>query len=715
MPKYIIRILSFLMAAVICILAGVAGGIQIQANTYQNRYEAELLQSSKIGVVNQDMGVVYLGRAVNFAEEIIKTLPDGYVLLSKAEAEHSINQGGLAAVITFPGDFSKKIAGINFFNPDKAMFTYKINDKLSQKDTIETILEVMNTGQQVSESISYMFVASIFNELHQAQINVNDIVHEGDNMVKNVQGFKEINFYTSLEFSQVELNYPKIQMISFAEFLSTNRGYLASLDDTVRKSLENINTGYQEIVAEGTGTLGSISAISDAVRNIELSPEYLGEVTDKISGQKTKELFSNYFEFVEFSMDEENTAILADLERAVLNARNDIFLSLGSSNFNSLQFSKVSLGASEKTSIELLVNQELEALYDAVERKVLESYKENIILGLSTDNAMLSVLGFSRGDININSSVLDANFTDYLNALQLGFSTTNTTGTITNAEKNVFQLINETAADLLDNQIKSDYGSAQIFFDKYMAAQLNMTDKNFREIKIPTTKVDHNTKAAFGNLRAYIQQTQTKMQSGLQSSYTAVAGNMTKLEAMITAFEVFRYYEENRGEINELHGNAETNLQSWNEDINKIITEREDIIYRSYEEYGKNIQQLMEEANFSKEQAENLLTSELEKTLVNQINSYESIKDLTEIFAGKLPNSHIGTQENTGLYNFVVAPVGAADSNQSGANAGAFAPPADIIITKLYTPIIRVAAGMLLLLAIVIIWVLIKRYKSIKQ
>ena len=87
-------------------------------------------KNKTIAVVNQDVGVEYSGKTINYSEEFIKTLDDNtFKLVSSTDAEEGVKNGTYAGTIVFPGSLSASILNINYKNPQAINIEYSINKK----------------------------------------------------------------------------------------------------------------------------------------------------------------------------------------------------------------------------------------------------------------------------------------------------------------------------------------------------------------------------------------------------------------------------------------------------------------------------------------------------------------------------------------------------------------------------------------------------------
>lgn len=133
-----------------------------------------------IAVVNQDIGVEYSGKTVNYSEEFIKTLDKKkFKVVSGASAEEGVKKGTYAGAVFFPADLSANILNINYRNPQPIKLEYKISNKLS-KASHDGIVETYN---KFNNKLSYAYINALLDEVELGQYNVTAIFNnDGSNI-----------------------------------------------------------------------------------------------------------------------------------------------------------------------------------------------------------------------------------------------------------------------------------------------------------------------------------------------------------------------------------------------------------------------------------------------------------------------------------------------------------------------------------------------------
>ena len=112
-------------------------------------------------MVNQDFGVEYKGNSVNYADDFINSIGDGFVLTNREAGKEGKDSGKYGAVVIIPGNFSKNITTINDVTPAKVEIYYELNKNLSKEDRLIIEGKIAN----LEKNLSFFFqaiIASLF-------------------------------------------------------------------------------------------------------------------------------------------------------------------------------------------------------------------------------------------------------------------------------------------------------------------------------------------------------------------------------------------------------------------------------------------------------------------------------------------------------------------------------------------------------------------------
>jgi len=273
------RVLALFMAMLLGVLllaAGVFAGIWMQADFEAGSHAASVVHSLNIAVVNQDMGVLYNGEEINFADEIIDTFDDEYILASRSSAETGITNGTYAAMISFPGDFSNQLAGINAVRPERAVFRYQLSITLSQRDSIETLLKIMRLERQINEAITFMYTASAFGELHDAQTTIMELLQNGEESAASIRTFVAAELVPNLNVSDKERDIPDVDYPDFGGHMNENDTILNELSEKYREHMDSASEDYRELLADAEQVFLDSQSVNDALDAFDILHESRG-------------------------------------------------------------------------------------------------------------------------------------------------------------------------------------------------------------------------------------------------------------------------------------------------------------------------------------------------------------------------------------------------------------------------------------------------------
>ena len=137
-----------------------------------------------IAVVNQDAGIEYSGKTINYSDEFIKTLDENkFKLVSNTDAEEGIKDGTYAGVIVFPGNLSASVLNINYKNPQPINLEYRISEKVNKTDSDGTYNQIYDVYQTFNNKLSYAYINALMEEIELGQYNIKEIFNnDGSNL-----------------------------------------------------------------------------------------------------------------------------------------------------------------------------------------------------------------------------------------------------------------------------------------------------------------------------------------------------------------------------------------------------------------------------------------------------------------------------------------------------------------------------------------------------
>lgn len=623
------RALALFMALVLTIMlftAGIIAGINMQADYENKAYTASMAQSLKIAVVNQDMGVDYNGRGVNFASEIIDTFGDEFILAPKAAAESGVKNGRYAAVVSFPGNFSNQVVQINMIKPETATFKYQLSSNLSQKDCIETLLKIMLLEKHVNETLTFMYTTSVFGELHDAQSTVKEIINNEDTGIESVYKFVSAEMITELEISNMDVNVPEVDYPDFLNFISENDLVLNNLLDKYAGYMSLAADDYGKIISDAESVISDTQSVSSAIDNIDILPPDKFEQGD-------------YFDHVLSEKKADNNERFSQLKDRLTRVNDDIAL------FHENIATPGSIGMpqlSETDYSDLCGTQ----IYDIL-LSMIDSY-ECATSGTTEPPA-------TSGNTADTEQYIDIAIEELLE---------------------IFEILVQYQRDI-------DTAYVASFVSDLLILSTDNIDAEFANLLTEFDSVAGEEDAALdvtiADMRDYIKAEQESAKSTLTSAYDARNQKLSELGAQMALYDPAKYISENRSELDGFNTRFRDNNQVWNESIGEALDTRSELVFDTYTNYGEYVGKLKEDMQSVTTQSKELLDTELEKLLSFQLDKKEHNLELIGDFSEKLPNTQIGSQGNNDFYSFFVTPVKISEIGYG--TQSAFSPPVQKGIT----------------------------------
>lgn len=176
-----IELLKMILSVILFAGAVLFIGFQVSQNR-KIAEDARIKQESRldIAVVNEDQGGQLEGQPYDIGESYIKHLEkdtsNNWTVVPRNLAEDGLESGKYQLVVYIPSNFSKKVVDINSVTPEKATVTYKVNAKGNA--TVENMANQVGNRivTDLDQQLVGVFMASILDNLYQAQQNVKTVV-----------------------------------------------------------------------------------------------------------------------------------------------------------------------------------------------------------------------------------------------------------------------------------------------------------------------------------------------------------------------------------------------------------------------------------------------------------------------------------------------------------------------------------------------------------
>lgn len=217
--------------------------IDIEQLNSQNNYSNSIKKT--IAVVNQDVGKKSEGKNVNYSEAFISSLSNDYKVVSYKEAQQGMDNGEFSAIVTFPSDLSSKVYSINESTLQSPKIEFSVNPSLTESGYIETYLKVLNLQNEINDTLSYLYVSSIYDEVHSAQDEVKEIFENDEDDMLALEDVKLHDFRLNVNWSDIpEVEFTPTE-INFNEFVSTVQGYADNMSQKYVDSYKKAQNDYE--------------------------------------------------------------------------------------------------------------------------------------------------------------------------------------------------------------------------------------------------------------------------------------------------------------------------------------------------------------------------------------------------------------------------------------------------------------------------------------
>lgn len=232
------------IAAVFILMAGMWLGVHAESNRNQKQQEMSGSIQTTIAVVNQDMGAMNHGFKENYSAAVIDKLGQEYVLVSSQAAQTGYANGTYGAIITFPPNLSAHVVSINEPKPEKVNLEFMVNPKMPEKEYIETYGKMIDLQYEVNQMISYMYVYSIYEEMHDAQSKVTELFKNDEDDMTALGKVKLYNFTENLNLGDVPNPLFEPSRVPFDSFVNQVNHYAEYMAKEYLTSYETASRDY---------------------------------------------------------------------------------------------------------------------------------------------------------------------------------------------------------------------------------------------------------------------------------------------------------------------------------------------------------------------------------------------------------------------------------------------------------------------------------------
>jgi len=670
MGRKIIQTAQIVFAVAIVLAVGVFLGVQMQAEHEEGTFLVSTAQSGRIAVVNLDLGATYQDEHLHFAAGVVETLSDDFVVVSRAMADSGLANGNYAAVISFPPYFSQQITQINLVRPTPASFSYQLNPNLSQRDTIITMLRIIDLEEHVSDTVSFMYVASIMGELHDAQATADELLRNNQSDISAVHDFVNADIIPRLILSALQRSFPEINHPNFSEFVSENNRVANELGDQYRYAMDQARSAYS----------GVLDDMRDAINSTNAIPSAIDSATSTFSGVASR-----------LEVLPENDDGETRLDRLLESA-----LEASADRFEGTMELVLNIGDNLVDLIEdLELPDEDDPIADDADELWTELQNSPDILDMVEDFMdILAAVGWAEHCCNYYPNCLNYPHHPicipsclyypyclcpgpvwhyYFSPQDLDdlrddilYIALEVSALQRSADRDSYADFFEEHLEDLVEEVEEKFGHMYLVLEAQMEAEVAMLTSMAEELE--EYLINRQT-----TIRSTAISAQSQAASSVTTVFTDVMQRLTESNARAGQFDPTMYVAERQNELSELLFLFGDNNRDWSMEVNEAISDRTTAVFDIFSEHNEHIWQLQEDMHTVTDGAQANLDESHETLLDTMTGSNRHNNQLIGNFIGVLPNSRIGAHGNTDFFSFVVSPVGRIEVG--GASQAAFAPP----------------------------------------
>lgn len=200
-----------------------------------------------IAIVNMDTGVQTEEGSQNYSTVLIETFGNEYNLVPSGSAEAGLKDGTYDALVVFPSEFSQKAASVNSNIPDNIELSYKVSDEISEDKYVNTCAKINKLQSKVNETLSYLYVYSIYEELHLAQNQGHKILKNSKKDMKALDTVKAYNFINNLDMGDIPDISLDLSKINFKKFVATISDYGKNMNSLYTDDYNRAEAKYLKV------------------------------------------------------------------------------------------------------------------------------------------------------------------------------------------------------------------------------------------------------------------------------------------------------------------------------------------------------------------------------------------------------------------------------------------------------------------------------------
>ncbi|MDO5794776.1 MAG: YhgE/Pip domain-containing protein [Turicibacter sp.] len=308
---------AIIVILALCILPSLYAWFNIKASW--DPYGQEATSQIKIGVINNDKGTDFNGKAINIGDQVIEQLKEndlmGWQFVDEAEGEKALEEGTFYATLTIPENFSKDIASLVSSDVKKGQMIYRVNEKINaiapkltskgatgvQENINQTIVETVSgilfeagkgLGLEIQETVLPQ-LSHVYNQLEELISKFGDMnslvqtAHNGGIQLKDLIA----SIQSDLPLIETTITSAQTTITSLESFMDTSKSALSDFMPTLKNDLLLIQT-----IADELNTY--VSQIEEAILSgSDKAPELIENLITKV--ESTQSLVQSFVKVLE--------------------------------------------------------------------------------------------------------------------------------------------------------------------------------------------------------------------------------------------------------------------------------------------------------------------------------------------------------------------------------------------------------------------------------
>lgn len=371
MKSKIISFTKILSVVILFSAASFFAGSQMQEKKVLAQNQISKDESTTIAVVNQDSGITYNDKEVNYALDVVNSLDNDFVLTNRESAKKGLEDGKYGGILILPGNFSKNVISVNDVTPSKVEIYYETNKNLSSNNKLIVSGKISDFEKKLNNKLSYMYVSSMFKELHQGQDYISVVLNNDNVDLDAINAISDSDILSSIDITKLEDKDIKLNDLDLTEDFNNSKKIIDKIDKEYTARLAAKDDDLSEIkneVLKLTGNSDSgLGTFREQIKN--MTPEQLKEALTKKHQYDYSDLSTDYNKNVDDVNEyiENLTKDEGEIDTLIKNYNNKILSDVNSKGIKALDKCETKLEAIDnlaKTNKDNIKNNVINKLKD---------------------------------------------------------------------------------------------------------------------------------------------------------------------------------------------------------------------------------------------------------------------------------------------------------------------------------------------------------------